>query len=150
MEVELAEAALPGQVAEAANVTTVNPARRTVAQGAAGDRGAGADGDAVGGVVTRSTARPTGSKDNSDLNTEKDSNQRGQRAPHVLIPAPQPSPAAPKMRKDRFCMSPDMGKLKRAVYEFAVYIASNVGSLINYGERFRWANASPHAWPRAR
>jgi hypothetical protein len=32
---------------------------------------------------------------------------------------------------------PNVGKFGRASHEFAVYIASNVGSLINYGERFR-------------
>jgi len=32
---------------------------------------------------------------------------------------------------------PNLGKFVRATHEFAVYIASNVGSLINYGERFR-------------
>ena len=32
---------------------------------------------------------------------------------------------------------PNLGKFARASREFAVYIASNVGSLINYGERFR-------------
>ena len=30
---------------------------------------------------------------------------------------------------------PNLGKFKRAAHEFAVYIASNAGSLINYGER---------------
>jgi len=30
-----------------------------------------------------------------------------------------------------------LGKFARAAHEFAVYIASNAGSLINYGERFR-------------
>lgn len=32
---------------------------------------------------------------------------------------------------------PYLGKFARAVHEFAVYIAANSGSLINYGERFR-------------
>jgi len=32
---------------------------------------------------------------------------------------------------------PSLGKFGRAAHEFAVYIASNAGSLINYGERFR-------------
>ncbi len=32
---------------------------------------------------------------------------------------------------------PHIGKFKRAAYEFAVYIAANTRSLINYGERFR-------------
>ncbi len=32
---------------------------------------------------------------------------------------------------------PNLGKLKRTAHEFAVYIASNAGSLINYGERYR-------------
>ena len=32
---------------------------------------------------------------------------------------------------------PNLGKFVRATHEFAVYIATNVGSLINYGERFR-------------
>ena len=32
---------------------------------------------------------------------------------------------------------PNLGKFKRAAHEFAVYIASNAGSLINYGERYR-------------
>ena len=32
---------------------------------------------------------------------------------------------------------PNLGKFKRAAHEFAVYIASNADSLINYGERFR-------------
>ncbi|MDA8249140.1 MAG: ISKra4 family transposase, partial [Rhodospirillales bacterium] len=32
---------------------------------------------------------------------------------------------------------PNLGKFARAVQEFAVYIGANVGSLINYGERFR-------------
>ena len=31
----------------------------------------------------------------------------------------------------------NLGKFARAAHEFAVYIASNVGSLINYGERYR-------------
>ena len=30
-----------------------------------------------------------------------------------------------------------MGKFARSAQEFAVYVASNVGNLINYGERFR-------------
>ena len=30
-----------------------------------------------------------------------------------------------------------MGKFTRSAHEFAVYIRSNAGSLINYGERFR-------------
>ena len=30
---------------------------------------------------------------------------------------------------------PNLGKFARAAHEFAVYIASNAGSLINYGER---------------
>ena len=32
---------------------------------------------------------------------------------------------------------PNLGKFKRVAHEFAVYIASNTGSLINYGERYR-------------
>jgi hypothetical protein len=32
---------------------------------------------------------------------------------------------------------PNLGKFKSAAHEFAVYIASNAGSLINYGERYR-------------
>ena len=32
---------------------------------------------------------------------------------------------------------PNLGKFKRAAHEFAVTIASNAGSLINYGERYR-------------
>ena len=32
---------------------------------------------------------------------------------------------------------PNLGKFARAAHEFAVYITSNTGSLINYGERFR-------------
>ena len=32
---------------------------------------------------------------------------------------------------------PNLGKFKRAAHEFAVYVASNAGSLINYGERYR-------------
>jgi len=32
---------------------------------------------------------------------------------------------------------PNLGKFTRAAHEFAVYIAINAGSLINYGERFR-------------
>jgi len=32
---------------------------------------------------------------------------------------------------------PHLGKFARAMREFAVYVASNAGSLINYGERFR-------------
>ena len=32
---------------------------------------------------------------------------------------------------------PNLGKFVRAAHDFAVYIASNAGSLINYGERFR-------------
>lgn len=31
----------------------------------------------------------------------------------------------------------NLGKFKRTAHEFAVYIASNAGSLINYGERYR-------------
>ena len=32
---------------------------------------------------------------------------------------------------------PHLGKFARSAHEFAVYIRSNAGSLINYGERFR-------------
>jgi hypothetical protein len=32
---------------------------------------------------------------------------------------------------------PNLSKFARAAHEFATYIASNIGSLINYGERFR-------------
>ena len=32
---------------------------------------------------------------------------------------------------------PRLGKFARSAQEFAVYVASNVGNLINYGERFR-------------
>ncbi|MEO8713671.1 MAG: ISKra4 family transposase [Acetobacteraceae bacterium] len=32
---------------------------------------------------------------------------------------------------------PNLGKFKRTAHEFAVYIASNTASLINYGERYR-------------
>jgi hypothetical protein len=32
---------------------------------------------------------------------------------------------------------PNLSKFVRATHEFAVYIATNAGSLINYGERFR-------------
>jgi hypothetical protein len=32
---------------------------------------------------------------------------------------------------------PNLSKFARAAQEFSVYIASNTGSLINYGERFR-------------
>ena len=32
---------------------------------------------------------------------------------------------------------PNLGRFKRAMHEFAVYIAENAGSIINYGERFR-------------
>jgi hypothetical protein len=32
---------------------------------------------------------------------------------------------------------PNLSKFTRAAQEFAVYIASNAGSLINYGERYR-------------
>jgi hypothetical protein len=32
---------------------------------------------------------------------------------------------------------PNLGKFARAAHEFAVYIANNASSLINYGERFR-------------
>jgi len=32
---------------------------------------------------------------------------------------------------------PHLGKFARSAHEFAVYITSNAGSLINYGERFR-------------
>lgn len=32
---------------------------------------------------------------------------------------------------------PHLGKFARSAQEFAVYITSNAGSLINYGERFR-------------
>jgi hypothetical protein len=32
---------------------------------------------------------------------------------------------------------PNLSKFTRAAQEFAVYIASNTGSLINYGERYR-------------
>src|SRR3984957_8093015 len=34
-------------------------------------------------------------------------------------------------------MYPNLGKFARAAREFAVYITSNTGSLINYGERYR-------------
>jgi hypothetical protein len=32
---------------------------------------------------------------------------------------------------------PNLGKFARVAHEFAVYITSNTGSLINYGERYR-------------
>ena len=32
---------------------------------------------------------------------------------------------------------PNLSKFTRAAREFSVYIASNAGSLINYGERYR-------------
>jgi hypothetical protein len=32
---------------------------------------------------------------------------------------------------------PHLGKFARAAHEFAVYITSNTGNLINYGERYR-------------
>jgi hypothetical protein len=32
---------------------------------------------------------------------------------------------------------PNMGRFRRAMHEFAVYIAENAGSIINYGERYR-------------
>jgi len=32
---------------------------------------------------------------------------------------------------------PNLSKFSRAAQEFSVYIASNAGSLINYGERYR-------------
>ena len=32
---------------------------------------------------------------------------------------------------------PNLGRFKRAMHEFAVYIAENAGGIINYGERFR-------------
>jgi hypothetical protein len=32
---------------------------------------------------------------------------------------------------------PNLGRFRRAAHEFAVYIAANAGSVINYGERFR-------------
>jgi hypothetical protein len=32
---------------------------------------------------------------------------------------------------------PNLSKFTRAAHEFSVYIASNAGSLINYGERYR-------------
>jgi hypothetical protein len=32
---------------------------------------------------------------------------------------------------------PNLGKFARAAYEFAVYITSNTGSLINFDERYR-------------
>ncbi len=44
---------------------------------------------------------------------------------------------------------PNLGKFKRTAHEFAVYIASNAGSLINYGERYRSGERISHAWPRA-
>jgi len=47
-------------------------------------------------MVTRSTARLTGSKDNSDFDTATDTSKKGtrggQRARHVIIPTRQPSP----------------------------------------------------------
>jgi hypothetical protein len=43
-------------------------------------------------------------------------------------------------------MYPNLGKFARAPGEFAVYITSNTGSLINYGERYHApASAFPHA-----
>ena len=42
---------------------------------------------------------------------------------------------------------PNLGKFARAAHEFAVYLASNAGSLINYGERFRSGERISHAWP---
>jgi hypothetical protein len=32
---------------------------------------------------------------------------------------------------------PNLGRFRRAMHEFAVYIAENAGSIINYGERYR-------------
>jgi len=32
---------------------------------------------------------------------------------------------------------PNLGRFRRAMHEFAVYIAANAGSLVNYGERYR-------------
>jgi hypothetical protein len=32
---------------------------------------------------------------------------------------------------------PNLGRFRRAAHEFAVYIAANAGSVVNYGERFR-------------
>ena len=32
---------------------------------------------------------------------------------------------------------PNLGRFRRAMHEFRVYIAENAGSIINYGERYR-------------
>ena len=45
---------------------------------------------------------------------------------------------------------PNLGQFKRATHEFAVYIAENAGSLINYGERFRAGERISSALSRAR
>lgn len=45
---------------------------------------------------------------------------------------------------------PNLGKLARTTHEFAAYITSNTGSLINYGEGTEPASASPHASPSPR
>ena len=109
LHVELADAALPRQVAEAAEVSAVDTARRTPAKGTRSNRAPGMDGndDAV--------------RSNSDLIDDKADRKQGQQrlgqrtgstpsgmaSPYMIIAARQRSTAAPRMRKDRFCMSPD-------------------------------------------
>lgn len=51
--------------------------------------------------------RPVGSKDNNDLDKEQVVLRVGWRASHVMIAAGRRSQAAPRMRKDRFTLSPD-------------------------------------------
>ena len=41
---------------------------------------------------------------------------------------------------------PNLSKFTRAAQEFSVYIASNTGSLINYGERYRAGEHTLRAW----
>ena len=45
---------------------------------------------------------------------------------------------------------PQLGKFARAAHELAVYLATNRGSLVNYGERFRSGGRISPRWPRAR
>src|SRR5271166_4928720 len=59
----------------------------------------------------------------------------------ALARQPAPCPGDDQLLRGRCRRAgsghPNLGKFARAAHEFAVYITSNTGSLINYGERYR-------------
>jgi hypothetical protein len=64
----------------------------------------------------------------------------------LVLRPPNGQPAPTRFSKEAFFLDdvdglevdyPNLSKFTRAAQEFSVYIASNTGSLINYGERFR-------------